>query len=838
MGTFFTNTNYSGPGFFAANYKFCKLLLLLVLAFLFLSSHAHAQPKGLSISWDELTAANGWKCNENYSSCTNNKAGSPWNGGTASCTKINANETTPMHYLCEGTTAEGDTAVASTAVGGATVEDKTNGVIDQTDKNVQESQGAAAAAGKEGGCEIWSPGSWPTCIIDGVGLGIMFIANFFLGIAGVLFNYVIAKSVFEFGSVIGNSEGLLAAWGILRDIGNMVLLFGFIFMGLATILDLHSFPVKKALPRLLIFAILMNFSLFAAEAVIDVSNALSTEMYNAANTTPCASGTTSDDWKVCFINVGLAGHVMNSTGLSTVYEITSGSGFLGSAGIYLALALFATIGAVVFIAASIMLAFRLVILTFLMVSSPIGFAGMAIPPLQQYANMWWNKLLSQAFFAPVLILLILISLKITDAFNTQNIARNGLANAVINHNVDSLGIVMVYLIVIGFLIASLVVAKSMGASGSAFAVNFATRFAYGGMARATNTAFGGSAYAARYLQQKYAPESKVGKAINKRLLTPMVSTNFDARKVPGMGKLLGTIGAGDAAKPAEHASFEDIKHQFDDFKEDKRGQEREADYQSRVKKQQLEKEAHDGALSTESQNYLASLSEKQLMDLHGIKTGVEGMAKNLTPEQFDKLMNNKDLDDRVKSKMRNDRFNSLSAKIKDAAANPTDKTKQDEAKKAIKALANKDLAQLMQSTDHAGTVLADDNIGHTFTSMLSDDQFKETKKGLSPAQQAALEKSRDLMNSPASVAARIQTMKAEDIAKLPGKALADTAVLTQMSGRNLAAIDPDKLSGSELDEIKKYIESEKAAGTAKWNEFEAMLRVNPKVLQRWGGIIV
>ncbi len=65
---------------------------------------------------------------------------------------------------------------------------------------------------------------------------------------------------------------MLIAWGILRDIGNIVILFGFILMGVMMILDLESFNVRKALPRLLIFAVLLNFSLFASEAVVDVAN--------------------------------------------------------------------------------------------------------------------------------------------------------------------------------------------------------------------------------------------------------------------------------------------------------------------------------------------------------------------------------------------------------------------------------------------------------------------------------------------------------------------------------------------------------------------------------------
>ena len=60
-----------------------------------------------------------------------------------------------------------------------------------------------------------------------------------------------------------------------------------------------------------------------------------------------------------------------------------------------------------FFAAVFLFITRCVVLAFLMVTSPIGFAGMAIPPLHEMATKWWDQLLKQSFFAPIFILLIL-----------------------------------------------------------------------------------------------------------------------------------------------------------------------------------------------------------------------------------------------------------------------------------------------------------------------------------------------------------------------------------------------------------------------------------------------
>jgi len=347
------------------------------------------------------------------------------------------------------------------------------------------------------GCGIsnaFHPSTWGDCVVKGVAGLVLTLANFLLATAGTLLNWVVVKTVFEFGSLIGNSPGLLVAWGILRDIGNMVLLFGFIFMGIATILDLHTFSARKALPSLLIFAILMNFSLFAAEAIIDSSNALSSALYAQANTDPCngilgggvsTGGQSEED---CSVNYGIAGHIMQSTGLSSVFQANSSS-FTAEAVTYIMLALFATIGAVVLFATAILLVVRVVVLSFLMVAAPIGFAGMAIPPLRKFATDWWHRLIGQAFFAPVLFLLIFISLKITDTFASAD-SRGSLAAAVQQPGASTMGIIMVFTLVIGFLLASLIVAKRMGAAGAGFAVQTAGKFTYGTMGYAGRNTIG------------------------------------------------------------------------------------------------------------------------------------------------------------------------------------------------------------------------------------------------------------------------------------------------------------------------------------------------------------
>jgi hypothetical protein len=338
-------------------------------------------------------------------------------------------------------------------------------------------------------------------LVGGLAYVVLAIASFILWIVGGLFNWVVIKTVFQFGSTFGTSAGMLIAWGILRDIGNIVLLFSFIFMGLATILNTHAldeYSARKALPRLIIFAVLLNFSLFAAQIVIDVSNSMAAVFTAQAGDLGCSNAAADNidageevAGEDACANDGIAGQVIQMAGVSSVWSGTDIGEFMKNpakhAPVFIGLAIFVTVTAVVLLAAAIMLIFRAVMLCLLMVLSPIGFAGMAIPPLQEFAQSWWKQLLKNAFFAPIYLLLVLISLKIVEGLIGPN--NNGsFAKAMIEGSANAPQIFVVFAVVIAFMVASLMVANRMGAAGASFATKSAggaVLGAYGFLGRRT-----------------------------------------------------------------------------------------------------------------------------------------------------------------------------------------------------------------------------------------------------------------------------------------------------------------------------------------------------------------
>ncbi|CAN5708808.1 hypothetical protein BH11PAT2_BH11PAT2_08560 [soil metagenome] len=669
------------------------------------------------------------------------------------------------------------------------------------------------------------------CAITGIGTAMLGISTFFLGIAGTLFNLVVVKTVFQFSQFIGNAPQLLLVWGILRDLGNMALLFGFIFMGLATILDLHTYNAKKALPPLIIFAVLMNFSLFAAEGVIDTSNLFSSILYAQANTAPCgfsgtvdASGTVGGsaaldaakkDDASCAINYGIGGSIMQATGLSTMFKVQDGLGTQDIV-VYLGLSLFAIIGAIVMFAASIMLIIRAVTLTFLMVFSPIGFAGMAIPPLRSLATRWWSQLIHQSFYAPLLLLLIFISLKVTEGFG--NVGGAGLAGAMLAPGTSTMGVILVFVIVIGFLIGSLKAANSFGAIGASFAINMGKNIVRAPLGAASGfigrNSIGRGAAA---LQKKYEPIAGRSK---------LLSSNF-------LGLDSGIAGVFGAAKGARFGGGTSYKEREDHHKsrhEELEKAERKAEAQKALDTALAMPEGD--ARNDKIAEVLQRMSVKEIEELKAMKhadASLDAIAQNLSPEKFAALMKEgSGLNETQKSDARAARFKKL-AEQRDILANP-DATEEEKtaAKKIIRQYSAKDLENAPPE------LLSDDQIVDTFSDTQRDDLIKSNNvnpaitrklRGADPAERVKAAFAAAEERAPGSGADAIQEavrkLKPKKIAKLSDDILRSRQIVDVLRPEDLQALDKDgELDPNVRDDISAHLRNRIALDStstlAKW----------------------
>jgi hypothetical protein len=398
-------------------------------------------------------------------------------GSILSCTIVNPDKSTQV-------TANAQDVLSNTNVTSSTKTNAAGQVISHT----QSTSPIDPNAGKN--CNLSNIQNCMYAAIAAVALSLLSLAGFILGFVGSLFNWVVVYTVFEFGSYFGNSTGLLVGWGILRDIGNIVLLFAFIFLGVLMILNLESINTRKAIPALLIAALLLNFSLFITEAVIDVSNVISAGLYNQAGNADC----TGDNTNTC-LNVGISGQIIKATGLADVFTSSNGLGStslisqvgtnsFGKMITYISLTIFVVVVIFVLLSAAVLLLIRAITLVFIMVLSPLAFVAMVIPPLADQGKKWQKILIGEAFFAPVYLLLVLVSLKIMYGIESglnsgskpQTLldALGGSGGTGVT-SIGSFSVIIIFALIVGFMFAALMTAKSMGAVGATAVTNAATR---------------------------------------------------------------------------------------------------------------------------------------------------------------------------------------------------------------------------------------------------------------------------------------------------------------------------------------------------------------------------
>ncbi len=406
--------------------------------------------------------------------------------------------------------------------------------------------------------------------IQGFGTVMTWIMSLFawlVGVAALTLNYTVYFTVVTMGDYVNNLSAIGVTWQILRDIGNIMLIFGFLAVGITTILNVDWYGGgKKMLPMMFVAAVFLNFSLFISEAVIDTGNLFATQFYTQINggtlpTRESLSATT-------VASEGISNKIMGQLGLQTIYtagkvrpEVFKGGntwliGFMG-------IILFLVTAFVMFALAFILIA-RFVILIFLIILSPVGFAGLAIPQLRKRAGQWWEKLFEQTITAPVLLLMLYIALAvITDVQFLTGFCGSGTCTkdwtGFVSGN-DLTGfasMLLSFLVAMGLLIAVVIQSKNLSAFGASWASKTAGALTFGA------TAFGMRSTAGWGLQgaSQAIRRSRIGGTKTGRVLAGTfdrgAKASFDVRGIAMGGGLKGIgVDAGDAQKGGYRARRE------------------------------------------------------------------------------------------------------------------------------------------------------------------------------------------------------------------------------------------------------------------------------------------
>jgi len=323
--------------------------------------------------------------------------------------------------------------------------------------------------------------------IIGTAMLLKFLSGVIVELAGLIFNMSLGLTLDNENYSSSKIDAIDAGWTFSRDVVNIFFIFILLFIAIATILGIESYGAKSLLARLIVVALLVNFSLLATRGIIYVSNSLAVQIYNSqvnigdtAGTAGALSG---------FLNLkfkkNLGEQVMNRFYLKQLYEKAPkpdsasalANELLGFGTIELGAIVVALLAAFLLFVASFLFITRMAVLWLLMILAPFGFVFLILPATRSYAQQWWKKLIDQAVFAPAFLFLFFIALKVLDKLGDFM----GKANDIKSTNEYLALILLQITIAFILLFASLMVAKQLGTYGADGAI---------GMAKKSGAAFG------------------------------------------------------------------------------------------------------------------------------------------------------------------------------------------------------------------------------------------------------------------------------------------------------------------------------------------------------------
>ena len=387
---------------------------------------------------------------------------------------------------------------------------------------------------------------------------------------------------------------------------------------------------------------------------------------------------------------GIGGVIMAQMGLQTIYGEAMTNKAIFQPGTptgvaFMAIILFLVTAFVLFSLAFILVA-RFVILILVIITSPIGFIGYAIPPMEAKAKLWWHTLFSQTITAPVLMLSLYVALSvITDENFFSGFTTDG-SQAVdgtiatwavlVTDPAGFGGMVLTFLVAMGLLLAVNMIAKDLSAFGASTAIKWAGRASFGAAAYALSAPTGLLARGARYGAQNYLnPTGRASRWISN---TARFAENrtFDIRNAPLLG---GAIGAGLSAGGSSEASegvgasaagrvgqgIHAVQHMVEETN-------RQHDQETLIPRLRRAVADH-GAAPTQAnrdalENILRTLPEADLeshnvvhMLAHG--RGAAGFATLLPQNRFERLMQSANVESAEKTAIRQHRDNAVMNRI-------------------------------------------------------------------------------------------------------------------------------------------------------------------------------
>lgn len=207
------------------------------------------------------------------------------------------------------------------------------------------------------------------------------LVNAYVGLLGLLSLQMIHffLKLAAFNNFI-NFLPVIQGWTIIRDVVNMSFVIILLMIAISTILGIEAYSYRRLLPRLVLMAVLINFSRTIAGLLIDAGQVVMLTFVNAFSA--AAGGN--------FIN---ALHINDLLSIANAGILSLDVTPITIFSSYILAAVAITVTFIVMLVFAGILLFRILSLWFLIVLSPLAFALGAWPSggVSKYYGQWWDE---------------------------------------------------------------------------------------------------------------------------------------------------------------------------------------------------------------------------------------------------------------------------------------------------------------------------------------------------------------------------------------------------------------------------------------------------------------
>lgn len=220
------------------------------------------------------------------------------------------------------------------------------------------------------------------------------------------------------GDGIINMQAVQDGWQIVLTLANLGFVLAVIVIAFATMFNQQSYAMKNTLWKLVIAALLVNFSLVIGGAIISVSNVVSNTFLEATTFTNLSNALGQ-----AIQPQTLSALQLPQSGTSTVAVATrwfSTDYWLGKMLSYFSSLLFGlvftVVSVLVFLALFVMLLIRAIALAILLIVSPLAWLAWIFPYTSEWWDKWWKQFIHWNLFAPAVLFFIYLAILTAASF--------------------------------------------------------------------------------------------------------------------------------------------------------------------------------------------------------------------------------------------------------------------------------------------------------------------------------------------------------------------------------------------------------------------------------------